>query len=128
MTVPFWCLVVVMFLPFVLAGYGGYLRGQAFGDADNKQPRVQAAQLEGIGARAYAAQANAWEALGMFAPAVLIAHAAGVPAEAAGPWTIAFVIFRVLHAFFYVRDIDKARSGAFLGGLVCIIALIVKAA
>lgn len=128
MTVPFWCLVVVMFMPFLLAGAGGYFRGQAFGTADNKEPRIQAAKLEGTGARAYAAQANAWEALGMFAPAVLIAHAAGVPPASAAPWAIAFVVFRVLHAFFYIQDIDKARSAAFLGGLVCIIALIVKAA
>jgi uncharacterized MAPEG superfamily protein len=34
---------------------------------------------------------------------------------------------RVLHAIFYITDIDMARSGAFLGGLACVIALFVKA-
>ena len=46
----------------------------------------------------------------------------------AAPWTIAFVVFRVLHAVFYLADIDKARSVAFIGGMVCIVALFVKAA
>lgn len=128
MTVPFWCLFVVILIPFALAMVGGYYRGQAFGDADNRNPRAQAAKLEGAGARAYAAQANAWEAAIMFAPAVLVAHLAGVAPASAAPWTIAFVVFRVLHGIFYIRDIDKARSGVFLGGLVCVIALFVKAA
>ncbi len=128
MTIPFWCIVVVIFIPFILAGVGGAARGKAFGSADNKEPRAQAAQLSGSGARIYAAQENAWEAAIMFTAAVLVTHAAGLPATTAAPWTIAFVVFRALHAVFYIQDIDKARSGAFLGGLVCIIALIIKAA
>ncbi|MFK7898618.1 MAG: MAPEG family protein [Myxococcota bacterium] len=128
MTIPFWCVVVVIFIPFILAGIGGAARGKAFGAADNREPRVQAAQLTGGGARIYAAQENAWEAAIMFTAAVLVTHAAGLSAASAAPWTTAFVVFRALHAIFYIQDIDKARSGAFLGGLVCIIALIVKAA
>jgi uncharacterized MAPEG superfamily protein len=38
------------------------------------------------------------------------------------------VVARVLHAIFYIQDIDKGRSIAFLGSLVCVIALFVKAA
>lgn len=128
MTTPFWCILAVLLLPLLLAFTGGYYRGKAFGTADNKNPRAQAAKLEGPGARAYAAQANAWEAAIMFPAAVLTTHAAGLSAEAAAPWTIAFVVFRVLHAIFYIQDIDKARSLAFMGGIVCIVALFVKAA
>jgi uncharacterized MAPEG superfamily protein len=128
MTTPFWCIAAVLLLPLLLAFTGGYYRGKAFGTADNKNPRAQAAKLEGPGARAYAAQANAWEAAILFSAAVLTTHAAGLPAEAAAPWTIAFVVFRVLHGIFYIQDIDKARSLAFLGGVVCIVALFVKAA
>ena len=127
MTTPFWCLVVVLFLPFTLSFVGGYYRGKAFGQADNKNPRAQAAQLEGPGARAYAAQDNAWEAAIVFSATVLMTHAAGLPPESAAPWTIAFVVFRLLHPIFYIKNIDLARSGTFLGGLVCLIALIVKA-
>ena len=128
MTTPFWCVLVVLLLPLPLAFAGGYFRGKAFGTADNKNPRAQAAKLEGPGARAYAAQANAWEAAILFPATVLTTHAAGLSAEAAAPWTIAFVAFRILHGFCYIQDFDKARSITFLGGMVCIVALFVKAA
>lgn len=128
MTIPFWCLLAVLLLPIFLAFLGGYYRGKAFGTADNKNPRAQVAQLEGAGARTYAAQANAWEASLLFTAAILTSHLAGLSAEAATPWALAFVVFRVLHAIFYVQDLDKARSATFLGSLVCVIALFVKAA
>jgi uncharacterized MAPEG superfamily protein len=127
MTTPLWCLVAVMFMPIPLAMAGGYFRAKAFGNADNKEPRAQAAQLEGIGARAYAAQQNAWEAMGIFTVAVVVTHLAGLPADVAAPWTLAFVVFRVLHAIFYLTNIDMGRSGAFLGTLVCVVTLLVKA-
>ncbi len=127
MTIPFWCILAVILMPIVLSFVGAYFRGKAFGKADNKNPRAQVAQLEGAGARTYAAQANAWEAALLFTAAVLTSHLAGLSAEAATPWALAFVGLRVLHAIFYITDIDMARSGAFLGGLVCVIALFVKA-
>ena len=49
-----------------LAGVGGYFRQANLGAVDNENPRTQAALLEGAGARAYAAQANAWEAVALF--------------------------------------------------------------
>jgi uncharacterized MAPEG superfamily protein len=128
MTTPFWCLVVVIFIPFVLAGIGGSYRGKAFGSADNKNPRAQAAKLEGVGARVYAAQENAWEAAIMFSVAILTTHLAGLPATEATPFAIAFVVARVAHAVFYIKDIDKMRSLSFLVGVICIITLFVKAA
>lgn len=128
MTTAFWCLFIVILLPFPLAFTGAYLRGKAFGSVDNKNPRTQIAALEGIGARAYAAQENAWEASVLFSAAVVISHLAGVNAAAAAPWAIAFVVFRVLHAIFYLSDIDLARSGVFIGGMACIVALFVLAA
>ena len=127
MTIPFWCLFAVILIPVPLAMLGGYYRGKTFGQADNKNPRAQVARLEGIGARTYAAQANAWEAAIVFTAAVLVSHLAGVSAESATPWTLAFVVFRILHAIFYIMDIDKARSGAFLAAIACMIALFVKA-
>jgi len=128
MTTPLWCLVFIVFLPILLSFVGGYFRAKAFGKADNKHPRAQAAQLEGPGARAYAAQANAWEAATMFSATVLIAHVVGVPAATAAPWTLAYVGFRILHPIFYIANIDIVRSLAFVGGQVCIIVLLVKAA
>jgi len=127
MTTPLWCLVIVMFIPVPLAMVGGYFRGKAFGNADNKNPRAQAAKLEGPGARAYAAQQNAWEATAVFTVTILVTHLSGVSAEAAAPWAMAFVGLRILHPIFYLADIDKARSLAYLGGIVCVVVLLVKA-
>ncbi len=127
MTIPLWCLVIVMFMPVPLSVVGAYFRGKAFGSADNKNPRGQAAKLEGPGARAYAAQQNAWEATAVFTVTIVVTHLAGVSAEVAAPWAIAFVAFRALHPIFYLADIDKARSLAYMGSIVCVVALLVKA-
>jgi uncharacterized MAPEG superfamily protein len=128
MTTPFWCLLAAVLLPILIAFSGSFYRAKQFGSADNNNPRAQAQKLEGAGARAYAAQANAWEALAMFTVAVLVSHLAGVPESEAAPWAIAFVIARVLHPIFYIRDLAPLRSASFLVGMVCIIALFVKAA
>jgi uncharacterized MAPEG superfamily protein len=84
MTTPFWCLLIAIFLPYVFSGATAFFKQKQFGTLDNRHPRAQAAALEGPGARAYAAQANAWEALAVFVPSVLVAHLAGAdPAASA---------------------------------------------
>lgn len=123
-----WCLVVITFLPFVLAMAGGFFRKQQFGVADNKLPRLQQQQLVGIGARAMGAQQNAWEALMMFTPVVLVAQVAGIDPVKAGLTGIIFVVLRLLHAIFYFADIDKLRSLCFVLGIVCLIRLVVLSA
>ena len=62
MTVPFWRVIIVAFIPYLLAGVGLYFRIVQFGDWDNDNPRAQYAKLEGVGWRAWNAQLNAWEA------------------------------------------------------------------
>lgn len=123
MTVPFWCLLAAVILPYVWGAISSGYRMKEFGKLDNKHPRAQAAKLTGTGARAYAAQANAWEALAVFAPAVFVAHL-GAPASTLAP-TLALVWLaaRVLHGLVYLADVDKARSGAFFVGFACAIGL-----
>ena len=75
MTTPLWCLFAVSFFPLMLSFVSGYFRNKEFGTVDNKYPRQQSAQLTGPGARAVAAQGNAWEALAMFTVAVRIRRA-----------------------------------------------------
>ena len=65
MTLPFWCLLVGVLLPYVWA-FSRYPYLQEVGGPDPKQPRAQAAKLTGKGARTVAAQENAWEALTIF--------------------------------------------------------------
>jgi uncharacterized MAPEG superfamily protein len=128
MTTPFWCLLVVVLLPFVLAGLGGYFRFQQFGSVDNKTPRKQSAALEGAGARAMSAQQNAWEALAVFTAAVVVAHLAGADAGTSATASLVFVAARILHPIFYVTNLDALRSLSFLIGLGACISLFVSAA
>src|SRR5262245_34983134 len=114
MTIPFWCLLVAIVLPYLLAFTGASYRKREFGAADNRHPRAQIARLEGAGARCYAAQQNAWEALAVFTAAVLVAHVAGANAGWSAVAALGFIAARVLHAVFYIRDIDKLRSLSFI--------------
>ena len=123
MTTPFWCLAIGCLIPYVLAGTGGYLRGKQFGSLDNKNPRKQQAEATGAAARAVAAQANAWEALALFAPAVLVAHLAGADAGLSATFSLVWLAARVLHPIAYLADQDVLRSLTFLGGFICVVAL-----
>jgi uncharacterized MAPEG superfamily protein len=114
MTTPFWCLLIAVFIPFVLAMVGGYFKSQQFDALDNNNPRAQSAQLEGTGARAVAAQQNAWEALAMFTPSVAVAHMAGADPSSSATAALLFVAARVLHGGFYIADLAPLRSVSFL--------------
>jgi uncharacterized MAPEG superfamily protein len=128
MTIPFWCLLAASVMPIMLAWVGGYFRQKQLGTVDNKEPRQQYAQLEGAGARAVAAQQNAWEALAIFVPAVLVAHLAGADAGQAALAAEIFVVARILYGVFYIADKDVLRSLSFLVGLGCSIWLFVMSA
>ncbi len=117
MTTPFWCLLVVAAIPYVLAGVGGYLKVKQLGRFDSHHPRIQNAALEGAAARTWAAQLNAWEALALFASAVFVAHLAGANPATSATASILFVAARVLHPVFYIGDKPPLRTGVFLVGL-----------
>jgi len=117
MTTPFWCLLVAVLLPYLLAWTAGYFRMKQFGAVDNRLPRAQAAQLVGAGARAWAAQANAWEALPVFASAVFVAHLAGADPARSATAAQLFVAARIGHAVCYLADWSTARSLVFLVGM-----------
>ena len=119
--------MIVALLPYVLAGVGGYFRRTNLGTVDNDNPRGQAALLEGAGARAYAAQANAWEALALFLVGLALVHFTG-NADQAGTASVIFVIARILHAVFYIRSVAMLRSLSFFGALGAWIWLVVIAA
>ena len=99
----------VALLPYVLASVGGYFRRTNLGTVDNDNPRGQAALLEGAGARAYAAQANAWEAVALLLVGLALVHFTGT-ADQAGTASVIFVIARILHAVFYIRGAATLRS------------------
>lgn len=128
MTTPLWCLLVVMVIPLVLAGVGGFLRNKQLGTVDNANPREQIKALSGSGARAYAAQQNAWEALALFTAAVLVAHVTGADPAMSATLAMTFVGFRVLHAICYIGGLATIRTLMFLGAIVCIVWLFVLGA
>ena len=128
MTTPFWCLLIAVAIPFVLAGVGAKFRIDQLGTLDAEHPRVQALELRNAAARAYAAQQNAWEALAVFTAAVMMAHIAGADAGTSATASMVFVAARVAHPVFYISNQAKLRSLSFIVGLGACITLLVSAA
>lgn len=128
MTTPFWCLVIVMVIPYLLAALGGYYKTKQFGALDNKSPRVQSARLEGVGARVWAAQQNSWEAVAVFGLAVVVAHVAGADPHSSATAAIVVTGARVLYTLCYITNLDKLRTLVFVVGLAGCVWLFVLAA
>jgi len=128
MTTPFWCILIAGLLPYVWSAAAVKARVDQFGQADNRLPRAQQAQLAGWGARAVGASANAFETFPLFAAAAIVAHIAGADPGWSATWSLVYVATRVLHGILYVSDLDKLRSAAFFLGQACDVALFVLAA
>lgn len=127
MTTPLWCLFAAVLLPHVWLNVAVWGRQKQFGVLDNKQPRAQQAKLEGFAARAHAAQMNAWEALAVFTPGVLVAHIAHADPVWSARLAISWVVLRLLHGVMYLADLDKLRSACFGLALLCALGLFVLA-
>jgi uncharacterized MAPEG superfamily protein len=121
------CLLLAVLLPYVLAFTGAYHKGKQLGKLDNNNPRAQAAQLTGTGARAMAAQQNAWEALAVFTASLAAAFFAGVQAASLALPALIFAAARVAHAVFYLSDLASARSLSFVVATAMCIWIFVKA-
>jgi len=110
---PAYALMTATLLPIVAAGV------QKWGarDYDNHQPRAWGQLMsDPRRQRALAAQANCWEALAAFAPALLFA----LHQQADPLWVdrlcALFVVARVIYLWAYVSDRALLRSGVwFLG-------------
>ena len=118
MTTQLICLLIGMILPYIWAFSSLPFRAKQFGKPDLNEPRVQGDLLTGSGARAVGAQANAWEALIIFAVANFGAFVAGV--DPLGNWSLAVMIWaaaRTGHGIFYIMGIAGLRVLAFVIGL-----------
>ena len=123
MTIPFWTILFVIMMPNLIAGIGDYLKVKEFGRFDNNDPRGQSAASSGIASRSWSAQSNAWEAAIFYVPSVLVAHLAGVSAEAMTMTCLVYCAARVAHLVFYLSDLATLRSLSFVVGLVCCLRL-----
>jgi uncharacterized MAPEG superfamily protein len=128
MTLPFWCVFIGGLLPYVWAGASGALRKKEFGKADNNHPRIQQQQATGAAARAVGAERNAWEALMLFAPAVIAAHLFNPGSTLAPTLCFAWVGLRVLHGVLYLANLATFRSLTFSVAAGCSGALFLVAA
>jgi uncharacterized MAPEG superfamily protein len=128
MTTPFWCILIAGLLPYVWSSAAVKARIDRFGRLDNRLPRAQQAQLEGWGARAIGASANAFETFPFFVAAVIVAHLAGADPGWSATWSLVYLAARILHGVFYASDLDMLRTAAFGLGQTCPIALFVLAA
>ena len=124
MTVAFWCVLIAALMPLGLA-----ITAKA-GDRtfDNRRTRLWYAGLSGYRQRAGWAQQNSFEALPIFAAAVIIAHIAGADPARIDLLAVLFIVSRLFFAGFYLADWHIARSLAWLFGLGCCIALFIAAA
>lgn len=129
MTTPFWVLFAVALIPYALAGFGAYQRHAQLGVVDNNDWRTnQLPKLTGAGSRAYAAQANAWEAVAFFTAAVAVSHLGGADADAAATTSLVFLAARIAHAVCYLADLATLRTIVFLVGWGSCIRLFLLAA
>ncbi|MEM1432851.1 MAG: MAPEG family protein [Pseudomonadota bacterium] len=128
MSVLLWTLVYATFLPIVWSIVGGAQRARQPEGFNNTTPRSQAASLTGMGERAYAAHQNAWEALMMYTPAVMIATFTGADGQATATTGIVFCVARTLHGILYCTNQATLRSLVWFVGIGCTIRLIVLAA
>ena len=123
MSIPLWCLVIAAVLPMVAKAPVAYFMARAEGGYDNKQPRRQQGALAGAGARAVAGHHNAFEALIVFAPGVLVAEASGGDADVAAGLALFWVASRLVYHALYIADVSTARSLVWTFGWTCAIAL-----
>lgn len=118
MTIPMWCMVAGMFLPYIWALASLPFRLSQFGTVDFSHPREQADRMTATGHSVVGAQFNAWEALTLFSVANLIAFMAGLDAD--GNWALASMIWvgaRIAHGIFYVANVPVLRVFGFSAGL-----------
>jgi uncharacterized MAPEG superfamily protein len=111
-------LLCLCLLPYAMACVSGYYRKKQLGKVDNTKPREQYLQLEGVGARAVAAQQNAWEALIIYSASLLAVAATRVDVMYLAEAAVIVLIARVLHGFFYLANFDKLRTLSFLVAII----------
>ncbi|RPE75972.1 MAPEG family protein [Vulcaniibacterium tengchongense] len=124
MTLAYACILIAALLPYLWTAIAKAL-GERY---DNRDPRAwQARQQNPRSQRAYAAHLNAFEAFAPFAAGVLMAQSAGVGEARVAALAVAFVALRVLHGLCYLAGWHRTRSLVWLGGLSCVLALMLSA-
>ena len=119
MNLPVVSLLVAMSLPYVWGAVSVPLRKQQLGKLDNDHPREQQAKSTGVALRAQSASANAFEALAVYGPAVVVQQLLAPAAALASTFAITWMIARTLHGVLYLANVSPVRWLAWLVGVCC---------
>ncbi|WP_113906332.1 MAPEG family protein [Aliidiomarina celeris] len=106
----FTALFIAMLLPFLAKLPLIKAMNNEKGGYDNNNPRAQQRALKGFGERANAAHYNSFEALAIFAPAVLAVAVLGQVDTTAIALAYTFVVARVVFLICYWTDKATLRS------------------
>jgi uncharacterized MAPEG superfamily protein len=120
MPLAYWCVLVAALLPTVVVSFAKVGSG-----TDNHNPRAGIDNLPGPRRRAYAAHLNAYENFPFFAAAVIIAITMGASISTVNALAVVYIVLRIAHAAFYIRDMASARSLAFTVAYVVNIAIFI---
>ncbi|PSN11171.1 hypothetical protein C7271_24975 [filamentous cyanobacterium CCP5] len=112
--------VVLIYLPFLVVGYGRLQVGY-----DLSCPRAMFDQLPAYAQRATWAHQNGFESFIQFAPAALAAYITGLDSIWAVGAAIAYLIARTLYPLFYILDVPLLRSLMYAIGSLGIFTLFV---
>lgn len=110
-------------MPVICAGIAKWGRK----DYDNHNPRAWYATLDGMAARAYAAQQNCLEAFPFFAVGVLLAALSDVDASTLELVSWLFIVARVAYVACYLSDRAAWRSMCWVVGFACVVYLYASA-
>lgn len=110
-------------MPVICAGIAKWGRK----DYDNHNPRAWYATLEGMAARAYAAQQNCLEAFPFFAVGVILAVLSDVDAGTVEGVSWLFIVARVIYVACYLSDKAAWRSMSWVIGFACVVYLYASA-
>lgn len=117
MTILILSLFIALLLPYLAKAPVAYAMNK-LGGYDNNHPRAQQNQLTGFGARALAAHQNSFEALIIFAPAVILAIATNNLGEQIQIAAIIHVVARISYILCYLADLGTLRSIVWAIGLI----------
>ena len=118
-----WSILLAALLPLVWA-----IIAKVGAPYDNHRPREILSQAQGYRQRANWAQQNAWEAFAPYAVAMLLAWHLKVPTSRLDVAALVFIVARVAHGIFYLRNTAGVRSIVWLLGMLVVVYLFFAAA
>ncbi len=123
MTIAYWCVVLIAFLPVIWVGVAKF-GAQHY---DNERPRESLDLLSGWAQRANWAQLNSYEAFPPFAAGVIIAHLTGTEQFTIDVLALVFLACRIAHGVVYIANFAAIRSIVWSVGFLATVGLYIAA-